>query len=222
MPAAGAGRRFGGDTPKQYLPLAGRAVMVHALERVLAHPQVKGVLVGLAADDAHFTSLQFRHPRLLGTYVGGTERADTVLKGLTALSPHAQPNDWVLVHDAVRPCLHQDDLTRLLNAMRDSPDGALLATPLADTLKEADAAGRAARTMPREKLWRALTPQLFPLKTLRDALARALSAGVPITDEASAVETAGGHPRLVAGRADNIKITLPTDLLLAERILAAG
>lgn len=222
MPAAGAGRRFGGDTPKQYLPIAGRAVIVHALERVLAHPQVKGVLVGLAADDAHFASLQVQHPRLLGTYLGGTERADTVLKGLSTLIAHAQPNDWVLVHDAVRPCLHSDDLRRLLNAMSDSPDGALLATPLADTLKEADVAGRAARTVPREGLWRALTPQLFPIKMLRDALARALSAGVPITDEASAVEAAGGHPRLVAGRPDNIKITLPTDLLLAERILAAG
>ena len=222
MPAAGAGRRFGGDTPKQYLPLAGRAVVLHALERVLAHPRVEGVLVGLAADDGHFASLQFHNPRLLGTYVGGVARADTVLKGLGALAGHAQPNDWVLVHDAVRPCLHQDDVTRLLNAMSDSPDGALLATPLADTLKEADAAGRVARTVPREGLWRALTPQLFPIKALRDALARALSAGAPITDEASAIEAAGGHPRLVAGRADNIKITLPTDLLLAERILAAG
>lgn len=222
MPAAGAGRRFGGDTPKQYLPLAGRAVILHALERVLAHPQVKGVLIGLAADDAHFAALQFQHPRLLGTYVGGSERADTVLKGLAALAVHAQPHDWVLVHDAVRPCLHKDDLARLLNATRDSPAGALLATPLADTLKEADAAGCVARTVPRDKLWRALTPQAFPIKTLRDALARALSAGAPITDEASAIEAAGGCPRLVAGRADNIKITLPTDLLLAERILAAG
>ena len=222
MPAAGAGRRFGGDTPKQYLPLAGRAVIEHALERLLAHPRVKGLLIGLAGDDTHFASLHFHHPRLLDTYVGGAERADTVLKGLMALSAQAQPHDWVLVHDAVRPCLHQHDLARLLEAMPASADGALLATPLADTLKEADAAGCVARTVPRERLWRALTPQLFPIKTLRDALARALAAGVPITDEASAVEAAGGHPRLVAGRADNIKITVPADLLLAERILAAG
>jgi 2-C-methyl-D-erythritol 4-phosphate cytidylyltransferase len=197
--------------PKQYLTLAGRAVIVHTLERLCSHPRIEGVLVGLDAIA--------RPPMFLGTYEGGAERADTVLNGLRALSANADPADWVMVHDAARPCIRHEDIDKLISETQDHPDGGLLALPVADTVKRTDSTQLVQETVLRTNLWRALTPQLFPLKRLTATLEQALAAGVTVTDEAAAIEHAGGHPRVVAGHADNIKITLADDLALAELFL---
>lgn len=219
VPAAGGGLRLGADRPKQYVALRGRPILLHTLDRLASYPRLRGILVGIGADDAYWPTLNVSTPKLLGTYVGGEQRAQTVLNGLEALARHAGPNDWVLVHDAARPCLRHADIDRLLAAVAGHADGGLLALPLSDTLKRADLTGSVSETVTRTGLWRALTPQAFPIAALRDALDAALRAGIEITDEASAMEYTGARPRLVPGHADNIKITLPGDLALAELYL---
>lgn len=209
-------------TPKQYLPLLGRAVVLHTLARLTAHPRVNGVLVGISAGDEYWPTLQpelTRLPKLLGTYQGGAERVDTVLNGLKALEAHAGEGDWVLVHDAARPCLRPADLDTLIAQVLGYGDGGLLAVAISDTVKRTDAASAVIETVSRSNLWRALTPQLFPLQRLRSALEQAVADGVAVTDESAAVEHQGGRPRVVAGHADNIKITLAEDLALAELYL---
>jgi 2-C-methyl-D-erythritol 4-phosphate cytidylyltransferase len=209
-------------TPKQYLPLLGRPVVLHTLERLTAHPRVSGVLVGISVGDDYWPTLkpELTHlPKLLGTYAGGTERVDTVLNGLKALEAHAAADDWVLVHDAARPCLRAADLDKLINQVLGYPDGGLLGVAISDTVKRTDAASAVTETVSRSNLWRALTPQLFPLQKLRSALELAVADGVAVTDESMAVEYQGGHPRVVAGHTDNIKITLAEDLELAELYL---
>jgi 2-C-methyl-D-erythritol 4-phosphate cytidylyltransferase len=206
LPAAGRSRRMGGAAPKQYLELAGRTLLEQALAPLLASPRVTGGVVALAADDATFARLP---------------RADSVLAGLYALSPAADPLDWVLVHDAARPCLEAADLERLITACEDDPVGGLLAMPLADTLKRADPAGRIAATIEREGLWRALTPQMFRLGRLIEALQVCQRDGIVPTDEAAAMEHLGLRPRLVAGSPDNIKLTEPADVEVARRWFAA-
>ena len=205
--------------PKQYLPLLGRAILLHTLERLGRYPRLRGLMVGIAADDAYWPTLATDIPNLLTTYVGGAERAQTVLNGLRALETYAAPDDWVLVHDAARPCVRHADIDSLLAAVAGHADGGLLALPLNDTVKRADHNGCIEETVPRTGLWRALTPQVFRLAALRDALESAMRAGVEITDEASAMEYSGARPRLVHGHADNIKITVPQDLVLAELFL---
>ncbi len=214
---------MGGELPKQYLQLHGRTVLQWALQPFLLDPRCRALVLAIAADDAHWSRLNLQHRKLRLT-TGGIERAHTVLAGLEFLltDMRADPNDWVLVHDAARPCLHVDDLEALLKVTAtDESVGALLATPLVDTLKQASDDLRVEVTVPRTGLWRAQTPQMFRLGLLRDALQRARTAGVPVTDESSAVEALGLRPRLIAGRADNIKITLPEDLPLAHSVLAA-
>ena len=205
--------------PKQYLPLLGRAMLLHTLERLGRYPRLRGLVVGIAEDDAYWPTLAAAIPTLLTTYVGGAERAQTVLNGLRALETYAAPDDWVLVHDAARPCVRHADIDALLAAVVGHADGGLLALPLSDTVKRADHNGCIEETVPRAGLWRALTPQVFRLAALRDALESAMRAGVEITDEASAMEYSGARPRLVHGHADNIKITVPEDLALAELFL---
>lgn len=208
--------------PKQYLPLLGRPVILHTLERLCAHPRVEGVLVGIAADDQHWPAMESQPAKLsklLGTFAGGATRADTVLNGLKVLRTHASSADWVLVHDAARPCVRHTDIDKLISEVRGHEDGGLLALPVSDTVKRTDDSQAILETVFRTNLWRALTPQLFPLERLRVALEQALSAGVVVTDEAAAVEHVGGRPRVVAGHADNIKITLTEDLALAELFL---
>ena len=209
------------DIPKQYLPLLGRPVIVQTLERLCAYPRVRGVRVGIAPDDRVWPTLDLaRFGRPVDAYPGGAARAQTVLNGLHALADRARDDDWVMVHDAVRPCVRREDLDRLVATAFGSADGALLALPVADTLKRADAAGGIVETVPREGLWRALTPQMFRLKRLRGALARALASGADdITDDAAAIERDGGRPVVVEGHPDNIKITRPADLALAELFL---
>jgi len=216
VPAAGSGRRIQAGCPKQYLELRGRPVIAHTLERLASFPALRGIVVGLAADDRHWSSLGATPAKVLATYTGGAERAITVLNGLVTLAAHAAPDDWVLVHDAARPCLRVADIATLVAAVGDSPDGGLLALPVTDTVKRADEAGRVMAGVARASLWRALTPQMFRFAALRQALERVLRENVAVTDEAGAIEYSGGHPRLVAGHTDNIKITYPSDLALAE------
>jgi 2-C-methyl-D-erythritol 4-phosphate cytidylyltransferase len=194
-------------------------MLLHTLERLGRFPRLRGMVVGIAADDAYWPTLTTEIPTLLTTYVGGAERAQTVLNGLRALGTYAAPNDWVLVHDAARPCVRLADIETLLLAIAGHADGGLLALPLSDTVKRADHNGCSQETVARTGLWRALTPQVFRLAALRDALESAMAEGAEITDEASAMEYSGARPRLVPGHADNIKITVPADLALAELFL---
>lgn len=218
VPAAGVGARMQAVVPKQYLPLRGKPVLRHTLERLSSHPRIKGVLLGISASDTLSDSVtKPTLAKFLGTYAGGASRAETVLNGLRAASGQARENDWALVHDAVRPCLRGSDIDRLIAEVGD--DGGLLALPMADTVKRADATECVAETVPRTGLWRALTPQLFPLRLLTRALEQSLAQGVEPTDEAAAIEHLGLRPRLVAGHPDNIKITHPGDLAMAELFL---
>ncbi len=220
VPAAGIGSRMGAGVPKQYLPLAGRAVLAHSLQRLLSQPRVAGAVLALAADDPWWPALDFRSDKPLLTVTGGASRARSVLAALERLAGQWPPDTPVLVHDAVRPLLHGDDVARLCEAPLDA-DGCLLATPVTDTVKRIDAEGRVLETVPRDGLWAVQTPQRFRLGQLRQALTDALAAGVEPTDEAQAMERAGYRPRLVRGRRDNLKLTVPQDVPLAECLLAA-
>ncbi len=220
VPAAGTGARMQAEVPKQYLPLLGRPVMLHTLERLCGYARLTGVLVGIAPDDVRWSTLQTAGlPKLLGTFAGGRTRVQTVLNGITALAKYARADDWVMVHDAVRPCVRHADLDKLLAAVVSSPDGALLAVPISDTVKRADAQARIEETVSRAGLWRALTPQMFRLSVLREALTAVAAVNEDITDDSAAVERLGARPRVVEGSADNIKITRLTDLALAEMFL---
>ncbi len=220
VPAAGVGRRMGADVPKQYLQLGGRKVIEHTLARLLSHPPVGAVVVALGEFDGWWASTEFAgHPDVIPA-PGGAERGHSVLNGLTALADRATENDWVLVHDAARPCLRAEDVDRLLLRLSGHPVGGLLGMPVRDTMKRSDAAGAVIETVPRDRLWHAFTPQIFRFGLLRTALADALSRGRLVTDEASAVELAGHRPLMVEGHADNIKITQPSDLNLAAFFLS--
>ncbi|MBV2210377.1 MAG: 2-C-methyl-D-erythritol 4-phosphate cytidylyltransferase [Thermomonas sp.] len=219
VPAAGSGRRFGGETPKQYLHAAGKPLIEHALCALLAHPEVEGAVVALAADDPRWPGWTSLHGKPVLTCVGGGERADSVLAALHALPERVDEEALLLVHDAARPNLRRDDIEKLITAANASADGAILAAPVRDTLKRADTHARIASTEPRAALWRALTPQAFRRGLLQRALEAAQAAGVIVTDEAMAVERLGLHPQLVEGREDNLKVTTPADLALAEFLL---
>lgn len=216
VPAAGSSRRMGaGAVPKQYLTLAGRSVLEWSVAPFLDRAEIGAIVVVRAAEDQHWRTLTLaQHPKIMTT-VGGAERADSVSVGLVALGDRASERDWVLVHDAARPCLLRADLDRLMSELRHDEVGGLLAAPVVDTLKRADDGGRVAETVARTALWRALTPQMFRYGLLQRALRQTAGA----TDEAQAVEALGLRPRLIAGDADNIKITVPADLQRAERIL---
>lgn len=220
VPAAGSSTRLEGQVPKQYRTLAGRTVIEHSLAALLGHPSVQQVVVALSPADTLFPSLVCpQDPRVLAV-TGGRERCLSVLAGLRATS--AGQNDWILVHDAARPCLQKAELEALVAACEQDEVGGLLALPLADTLKRQDVAGRVGTTVPREGLWRALTPQMFRRGLLESALSAAIEAGLLPGDEAAAVEAAGYSPRLVPGSPLNLKITYPDDLEFAEAVLQRG
>ena len=219
IPAAGQSVRFGGTTLKQYAHLMGRPVMAHSIEAVQRHPLVRAVTVALAPDDGIYKDLV--HPGFpqVTTVDGGDSRAQTVMNGLRFILDDDPECDWVLVHDAARPCLSRSSLQALVDHGLASPGGAILATPVSDTLKQADEDGFIRETVDRTGMWAAQTPQLFPLRELAANLETALSNGLCPTDEASAMEAAGVHPLLVPGSSNNIKITGSADLALAEFIL---
>ena len=220
VPAAGVGRRMGGNIPKQYLPLAGRAVIEHTLMRITAHPRIAATVIAISPGDDYWPELASRfQSAALHVTEGGTERCHSVLNALEYLTTLAHEQDWVLVHDAARPCIRAADIERLVHTLLDHPIGGLLGLPLTDTVKRADARDEVLQTVSREGLWRALTPQMFRLGPLREALRDALAADRLVTDEAAAMELAGHRPRMVEGQADNIKITRPGDLALAELYL---
>lgn len=218
VPAAGSGRRMGATLAKQYLTLRGRPLLAHAVTPLLACPRVEAVVLVVSRDDVRWHEVLPQSARLLSA-IGGAERCHSVLAGLDRLEGRAAPDDWVLVHDAARPCLSAEEVEALFRALADDPVGGLLAVPLADTLKVADEGRRVQRTLPREGLWRALTPQMFRYGLLRAALADAIAAGAMVTDEAAAMERAGHRPALVAGLTANLKVTSPEDLELAEAVL---
>ncbi len=219
IPAAGSGIRMGGDTPKQYATLAGRPLIEHAVRCLCAHPRIDLVFVVLAPGDRQFAACDWRgcERKLSALYCGGATRAASVFNGLLATNDAIDGNDWVLVHDAARPCLRAADIDRLIAEVGDSETGGLLAVPVADTLKRANTGGEVLQTEGREHLWRAQTPQMFRYRVLIEALRRADIAAV--TDESSAVEQTGAKPKLVPGSATNFKVTWPEDLALAELIL---
>lgn len=201
---------MGASAPKQYHRIAGRPVLIWSVDAMHALPEIAGVVVVRASDDAHFhTVMPDRGPRLRDC-AGGADRAASVQAGLAALRDWgAGADDRVLVHDAARPAVQPAEIRRLIEAVGDDPDGGLLAAPVRDTLKRADAAGRALETPPRDGLWQAMTPQCFPLARLEAALATAVEG--PVTDEAQAMEHLGARPRLVASDPGNIKYTYPED-----------
>lgn len=219
IPAAGHSVRFGGTTLKQYAHLLGMPVMAHSIAAVLRHETVQSITVALSTDDGIFDELvRPDFPGVL-TVDGGASRAQTVLNGIDFIAGQHPDCEWILVHDAARPCLSACDLDLLLEKGLESESGAILATPVNDTLKLADAAGHIETTVDRDHYWAAQTPQLFRIEPLRENLRAALAAGETPTDEASAMERAGVHPLLVKGSSSNIKITGAEDLAMAEFIL---
>ena len=216
VPAAGIGRRMGADVPKQYLKLGERCVLEHTIGRLLSHHAVSGVIVAVATNDKRFAQLSIA--RQVERVDGGDERADSVLNALNQLCGQGHGDDWAMVHDAVRPCVHGDDLEQLVTHARSHEHGAILATPVRDTMKRVDN-GRVTETVARDDLWHALTPQLFPANALRTALLSARRHDVVVTDEAQAMELSGRPPAVLQGRADNIKITRAGDLKLAALYL---
>jgi 2-C-methyl-D-erythritol 4-phosphate cytidylyltransferase len=220
VPAAGRGTRFGGELPKQYLEVAGRPLIAHTLGALMSHASVSGVMVVLAENDRHWRGMDAIAGKPVVTCMGGAERADSVLAGLNALPESVRADAFVLIHDAARPNLSHADLDRLLDLGMSDPVGAILAAPVRDTLKLAGDDGGIDRTEPRERLWRAFTPQLFRRMQLSRALDAARMAGVAITDESMAMERQGLRPLLIEGNEDNFKVTTPADLARFEYVLS--
>jgi len=216
IPAAGAGARMGGETPKQYLPLAGSTVLEQSLQALLDTPGMLGISVALDALDQHAAKLPLLADSRVFRVLGAAERSGSVLAGLGVLLEHAEADDWVLVHDAARPCVGAQDIATLIATVSRSGVGGLLAAPVVDTVKRADARGRVTETLDRNTLWRAQTPQMFRLGELYAAIEQACARGLAVTDEASAMELAGHPVQLVASSAENIKVTVAADLPLAE------
>ena len=220
VPAAGRGTRFGGALPKQYLEVAGQPLLAYALAALLAHPVVEGAMVAIAADDLDWPGWTEVAGKPVLTCTGGLTRAQSVLAALQALPEEVRADDFVLVHDAARPNLGQQDLQQLLERGRNDPVGAILAAPVRDTLKRAGDDGGIDGTEPRQRLWRALTPQLFRRLQLSRALEEAGRAGVEATDESMAMELQGLRPLLIEGNEDNFKVTTPADLARFQFILS--
>jgi 2-C-methyl-D-erythritol 4-phosphate cytidylyltransferase len=219
IPAAGTGARMGSALSKQYLALAGKPLLYHVLDRLCSHPQVERVFIVLAPGDTQFGQHEWQPfaAKLTPLYCGGQTRAASVFNGLLAARNGIDGSDWVLVHDAVRPCLASAVLERLITSLREESTGGLLALPVVDTLKRGDAGGYVVQTEPRVNLWQAQTPQMFRYRLLVEAL-RAIDP-VLATDEARAIEGLGLRPKLVMGDTRNLKVTYPEDLSLAELIL---
>ncbi|MCK5720321.1 MAG: 2-C-methyl-D-erythritol 4-phosphate cytidylyltransferase [Thiomargarita sp.] len=219
IPAAGIGTRMQNKLPKQYLLLQNKPILQHTIER-LALAKITGIVVCLAKNDPHWEKLTL--PRTIIPVEGGAERCHSVLNGLNALRNKAQPDDWILVHDAARPCVRIADIEKLMLNLAEHPIGGLLATPVRDTMKRANNTAEnpeVLETVDRQNLWHALTPQMFRWKVLHRALQNVLEQGELVTDEAQAIEKLNLSPVLIEGHADNIKITHPQDLKLAELYL---
>jgi len=217
IPAAGIGKRVGATIPKQYLKLLGKTIIEHSLSPFLVHPEISRVIVSLAGNDQWFKSLAIAsHPKI-EMVIGGAERVDSVLSALNIIDE----NDYVLVHDAARPCLQVDDINKLINAVKNKQQGAILASKVRDTMKRSDPHNEIVTTVDRDNLWHALTPQMFLNKQLIKAI-KSSKQPEKITDEASALEMSGLPVTIVEGRSDNLKVTREEDLKLAAFYLSQG
>jgi 2-C-methyl-D-erythritol 4-phosphate cytidylyltransferase len=216
VPAAGQGIRLGAPIPKQYCLIQGKTVLDWTLNRLASHPKITGIIVVLSEQDTYWSDWGTLQNKPILTCVGGETRAHSVLAGLNALPAHA--HDWVLIHDAARPCITHGDISELIRIGTQHSVGAILAARIQDTVKQVEAVQIRA-TLDRSLLWRALTPQLFKPQQLRLALATAINAKKSITDDAHSLEQLGFYPMIVEGRGDNIKITLAQDLAMADCIL---
>jgi len=217
IPAAGIGKRMNAHLPKQYMELAGRSVLEHSISCLSKTQLFTGIILAAKPNDGRANAIASLFKNIIPA-CGGLERVHTVRNALSELEGKASPNDWVFVHDAVRPCVRPEDIIRLHQAIQDHPVGGLLALPMRDTVKLAEA-GHAVKTIDRTDLWQAQTPQAFRYGLLAEAINQAIANHLPITDEASALELLGHAPLLVEGSSDNLKITFAEDLLTAEHIL---
>ena len=218
VPAAGIGHRYGSAIPKQYLSLCGTPVLLHSIKRLLEIKEVEQIFVPLGSDDTLWKNLEFSHPKVK-TITGGCDRSQSVINALEGLSNLAKEGDWVLVHDAVRPCVTEFDIKKIIREVRNDDVGGLLAYQVVDTIKELDDSDGVIKTIDREKLWCALTPQMFRYELIKKALRAAVLSDQPVTDEASAIEFLGLSPKIIPGEKSNIKITSAEDMLLAELII---
>jgi len=219
IPAAGVGARMNADRPKQYLLLSNKTILEHTLSRILDLPDLAGIVVPLSKADSYWTSLTILQHPLVHTIHGGENRANSVLNGLDYLADKVHEQDWILVHDAARPCVTLSSIQKLCDELTNSKIGGILAIPASDTLKRVINDNEIQTTVDRKPLWQAQTPQMFRYGLLRQCLTQTLSNNENITDESSAIELCGFTSKVVEGRGDNIKITRPDDLLLAEFIL---
>ena len=218
IPAAGVGKRYSSDIPKQYLPLSGIPVLLHSINKLVKLDEIEEILVVLNPEDTFWEKLNFSHPKVKAIH-GGLQRCNSVNSALEELSGRAKKGDWVLVHDAVRPCISDSDLKKITSLVIDEEVGGLLAFPILDTIKEVGENLDVQKTIPRGNLWSAMTPQIFRYGVLKQALEAAIMAGESVTDEASAIEAIGLTPRIIQGEKTNIKITHPSDMVLAESII---
>ena len=218
IPAAGTGSRMATEIPKQYLEIAGKTILEHTLNRFIEHQNIAGVVLAISPDDHYWEQLDIQSAKPLIMAVGGAERCHSVLSALQTLEEHADQQDWVLVHDAARPCLRSEDIDKLIAEVADHKVGGLLAAPVRDTMKRS-IDNVVTETVERTGLWHALTPQMFRLSDLKAALENTLQKGLVVTDEAQAMESMNMMPLLIEGHVDNIKITRPQDLELATHYL---
>lgn len=216
VPAAGIGQRMEADRPKQYLSLAGKTVIQHTLEKLAAVPQVTGIVVALRADDRFWDELKINLPKPLKIVEGGTERVHSVFNAASSIAEELGQDGWLLVHDAARPCVQVSDIIQLIETVSEHECGGLLATPASDTLKLSNSKQSVEKTVDRNRIWHALTPQCFRAPLLLEALKKGVENSDAITDESSAMEAMGYQPLLVQGRSDNLKITRSEDIALAE------
>ncbi len=220
IPTAGIGTRLSAEIPKQYLPILGKPIIEHTLNCFINYAAIEKIMVVLRQDDQHWPHLKLAQHSKIITTLGGAERFHSVLNGLTALEQYAQPLDWVLIHDAVRPCLQPQDIAQLITTLSDHPVGGLLGSPVTNTLKRIGQNNEIIATVDRQELWQAFSPQMFRFGVLKKALQSIIANNQVVTDDAAAVELAGYKPIMVQGRTDNIKITQPLDLALAEFYLS--
>ncbi len=222
IPAAGVGKRMHSNIPKQYMNLGENLVIERTLITLLDHYGIAGAVVAISKDDQYWQELAFSHHKPFFVVDGGEERSDSVLNALNRLLEIADEDDWALVHDAARPNVCPADVMSLILEGCKEPDGALLGYRVKDTMKKTDELGKVITTVSRDNLWHALTPQMFPIKILRDVIVQANEQGVTITDDASAMELAGYRPKFIDGKATNIKITTPEDLELIKKYNLQG
>lgn len=219
VPAAGIGARMQADRPKQYLSIHDKPILTHVIDRLTGITEIEKVVVVQNAKDHWWSTLTLSQPKKVLTAVGGEHRVNSVLLGLVCLADYAADDDWILVHDAARPCIRKEEIHRLMLGVGNHRVGGLLGLPVVDTLKQVDQQAMVQKTVSRDGLWYAQTPQLFRYKLLKQAIEKSLADKVLVTDEASAIESIGLQPKMVMGSARNIKITLPEDLVLASAFL---